>query len=201
MNARVVTFQLHPGKTEEAVRIYRDSIVPAAKQQQGFKGARLLTDSNTGKGISISLWETEADLKAGETSGYYQEQIAKLGQVLAFPPTREGYEVNVWELQQGGAGTYARVLNAGVRTGTSDEGMQIIRDSVLPAAKQQPGFKGGLWLSDRSTDKVMAITLWATEADLLAGESSGYYQAQIAKVAHVLASQVVREAYEVALQV
>ena len=95
MNARVVTFQLHPGKTEEAVRIYRDSIVPAAKQQQGFKGARLLTDSNTGKGISISLWETEADLKAGETSGYYQEQINKFGQILKSTPTREGFLVSL----------------------------------------------------------------------------------------------------------
>jgi hypothetical protein len=46
----------------------------------------------------------------------------------------------------------------------------------------------------------MAITLWGMEADLLAGESSGYYQAQIAKVAHLLASQVVREAYEVTFQ-
>jgi len=32
---------------------------------------------------------------------------------------------------------------------------------------------------------------------LLAGETSGYYQAQIAKVAHMLTTQVVREAYEV----
>ena len=79
MNARVVTFQLHPGKTEEAVRIYRDSIIPAAKQQSGFKGARLLTDSNTGKGISISLWETEADLKAGETSGTIRSKLPNLG--------------------------------------------------------------------------------------------------------------------------
>ena len=47
----------------------------------------------------------------------------------------------------------------------------------------------------------MTITFWATEADLLAGETSGYYQAQIAKVAHVLATPVLREAYEVVLQV
>ena len=201
MHARVVTFQLHPGKTEEAVRIYGDSIVPAAKQQPGFKGARLLTDSNTGKGISISLWETEADLKAGETSGYYQEQIAKLGQVLAFSPTRESYEVSIQETQQGGAGTYARVLTTTVQSGKMDEGMQIVRDSAQPVARQQPGFKGGLSLLDRSTGKSISITFWATEADLLAGETSGYYQAQIAKVAHVLATPVLREAYEVALQV
>jgi heme-degrading monooxygenase HmoA len=95
MYARVTTTQMQPGKTEEAIRIYRDSVLPAAKQQQGFKGVFLLTDPNTGKGVSISLWETEADMRAGETSGYYQEQIAKFAQVFAGPPTREGYEVSV----------------------------------------------------------------------------------------------------------
>jgi len=95
MYARVTTTQTQPGKTEEAIRIYRDSVVPAAKQQQGFKGVFLLTDPNTGKGLSITLWETEADMRAGETSGYYQEQIAKFAPVLAGPPTRESYEVSV----------------------------------------------------------------------------------------------------------
>lgn len=95
MNARVVTAQFQPGKIDEAVRIFRDSAMPAAKQQQGFKGALLLTDPNTGKGISITLWETEADLKATETSGFFQEQITKFAQVFAGPPTREGYEVSV----------------------------------------------------------------------------------------------------------
>jgi heme-degrading monooxygenase HmoA len=95
MHARVVTIQTQPGKTEEAIRIYRDSIVPAAKQQQGFTSALLLTDSRSGKGISVTLWETEADQVASEASGYFQEQIAKLGGVIAGPPVREAYEVSV----------------------------------------------------------------------------------------------------------
>jgi heme-degrading monooxygenase HmoA len=80
---------------EEAVGIYRDSVVPAAKQQKGFKGALLLTDPNTGKGISIALWETEADMQAGEASGYFQEQIAKFAAVFAAPPVTEHYEVSL----------------------------------------------------------------------------------------------------------
>ena len=95
MQARVVTVQIQPGKTDEAIGIYRDSVISAAKQQKGFKGAFLLTDRNTGKGVSVTLWEMEADLKAGEASGYYQEQITKLGGVFAAPPAREHYEVSV----------------------------------------------------------------------------------------------------------
>ena len=95
MFSRLVTLQLQAGKTEEAVRVYRDSVIPAAKKQHGFKGALLLTDASTGKVFSITEWETEADMKAGETSGYYQEQINKFGQILKGTPTREGLEVSL----------------------------------------------------------------------------------------------------------
>jgi heme-degrading monooxygenase HmoA len=95
MNARVVTVQILPGKTDEAIRVYRDSVVPAAKQQKGFKGVYLLTDRSTGKGVSVTLWETEADMTTGEQSGYYQQQLAKFKDIFGAPPVREQYEVSV----------------------------------------------------------------------------------------------------------
>ena len=95
MFSRMVTLQVQPGKTEEAVRIYRDDVILAARKQKGFKGAQLLTDSTTGKAYSITQWETEADMKAGEASGYYQEQINKFGQLLKSTPTREGLKVSI----------------------------------------------------------------------------------------------------------
>jgi heme-degrading monooxygenase HmoA len=53
-------------------------VVPAAKRQQGFKSIKLLVERNTGKLQSISLWETEADVRATEEgSTYLQEQFAK----------------------------------------------------------------------------------------------------------------------------
>ncbi len=94
MHANVVTVQFQPGKIDEAIRIYRDSTVPALKQRQGFKGALLLTEPNTGKGVSITLWQTEADLQATETREF-QTQIAQFAQVLAGPPTREEFEVSI----------------------------------------------------------------------------------------------------------
>ena len=95
MDARVVTVQIQTGKTDEAIGIYRDAVVPVAKEMQGFKAAFLLTDPNTGKGISVTLWETEADMTAGETSSYLQDQIAKFAAVFVEPPVVERYEVSV----------------------------------------------------------------------------------------------------------
>lgn len=95
MHARVTVVQFEPGVTEEATLIYRDSVVPAAKKQKGFKGALLLSDRGTGKSILISFWESEADMRAGETSGHYHAQIAKFKGLLSAPPFREHYEVTV----------------------------------------------------------------------------------------------------------
>ena len=95
---------------------------------------------------------------------------------------------------------YARVTIAQVQPGKMDEALQIVRDSVIPVAKQQLGFKGVWELVDRSNNKALAITMWETEADLKAGETSGYYHEQIAKVASLLVGSSVREIYEVAIE-
>jgi heme-degrading monooxygenase HmoA len=97
MYARIVTVQVQPDKIEEAISIFQNSVIPAAKQQKGFISLMLLTDTDrsTGKGISVGLWETEVDLKASEASGYLQEQLAKFGGVFAAPPVQEAYEVSV----------------------------------------------------------------------------------------------------------
>lgn len=89
MYARMTTMQPRQGTAGEAAKIFRESVIPAAQQQMGFRGAILLEDPTSGRGTSITLWETEADLKAGEESGYFKEQIAKFGPLMAGPPVRE----------------------------------------------------------------------------------------------------------------
>lgn len=64
MYARVINSQLVSGKTDDAVSIWRDKVAPALKQAKGFKGAYLIGDRGTGNGLTITLWETEADANA-----------------------------------------------------------------------------------------------------------------------------------------
>jgi heme-degrading monooxygenase HmoA len=93
MFARTTVMQGRPDTMNEAARIFTDSVLPAAQQQKGFKGALFLPDPASGKGLSVTLWETEEDLKAGESSGYFKEQIARFGPLMAGPPMREVYWV------------------------------------------------------------------------------------------------------------
>ena len=95
MYARIVTVHAQTARLDEVIAIYRDSIVPAVRQQKGFLGARLFTDRATGKGVSVTRWQSKEDLEAGEASGFYQEQIAKIAPMLTQPPVREAYEISV----------------------------------------------------------------------------------------------------------
>ena len=95
MHVRAVTVQIQPGKTQEAIDLFKESLVPALKAQKGFQGFYLMTDANSGKGLGISVWETEADMLAVESSGAYQEQVSKFGDVFAGAPALEHYELSV----------------------------------------------------------------------------------------------------------
>jgi heme-degrading monooxygenase HmoA len=95
MHARVTFATAQLAKVDQATKIMRDSILPAAKKRKGFKGLIYLMDRKTGKGMSIVLWNTGDDMTAGESSGFYQEQLAKEMPLLSGPPTMEHYEVSV----------------------------------------------------------------------------------------------------------
>ena len=93
MYARVTTFQAQPGQIGKWIQIARDSVIAVVKQQPGYNSGLVLTDESANKIVVITLWETEAEMKAGESSGYYQQQAAKVASLLTAPPVREAYEV------------------------------------------------------------------------------------------------------------
>jgi heme-degrading monooxygenase HmoA len=95
MFARITLVQIKQGRLDEAIQLFAESVVPAAKSQNGFRAMYLLSDRGTGKGIAIGFWESEADALANEQSGYYQEQLGKFRDLFAGPPVREAYEVSV----------------------------------------------------------------------------------------------------------
>jgi heme-degrading monooxygenase HmoA len=94
MFARVSTVMVQPERRLEAVQIYEDSVIPALRTQRGFEGALLLTQPDSGQGISITMWSSPEDQLASETSGFYREQLAKFAGLFTVAPIREIYEVS-----------------------------------------------------------------------------------------------------------
>jgi len=100
--ARVVSVRIRHGSADEVARVYRERVVPAARAQPGFKGAILLTSPGTDKVVSVTFWESQAALEAGETSGYLVTQFARLAAYASGSPVREAFEVKVFEFAGGG---------------------------------------------------------------------------------------------------
>jgi heme-degrading monooxygenase HmoA len=48
-----------------------------------------------------------------------------------------------------------------------------IRDVLIPAVSKLAGFKGGLWLNDRSSGKGLGVTLWESAQAMQASEAMG----------------------------
>lgn len=95
MFARLTRARIKVDRIDEFIRLYEESVIPAAKSQKGYSGAYLLVDRQSGEATSITLWESEKDALANEESRYYLEQVAKFVNFYARPPIREGYEVSV----------------------------------------------------------------------------------------------------------
>ncbi len=67
MIARVTTIQGSPDRLDEAARRLQEHAVPFARQLSGLKGAYWLADRQTGKVLSVAIWESEEVMRANET--------------------------------------------------------------------------------------------------------------------------------------
>jgi heme-degrading monooxygenase HmoA len=63
--ARVTVVQGSPDKVEQGIDSFNSEVLPAVKGVAGYKAAFLLVDRETGKGMGISLWETQDALRRG----------------------------------------------------------------------------------------------------------------------------------------
>ena len=93
MHARVTTVSVQPDKVAETTRIYNESILPAVKAANGNRGVLLLIDQSSGKALSITLWNSQAEGDTYDSSGTYREQVGKISSFFSAPPSLATYEV------------------------------------------------------------------------------------------------------------
>jgi quinol monooxygenase YgiN len=95
MYARITTAYLRKDLIDKAIKVFEDSIVPAAKKQEGFKSLTVFVDRDSGKSIVVSSWESQDNIEVNEQNQYYQEQLMKLMVTFTADPMRESFEVVV----------------------------------------------------------------------------------------------------------
>ncbi len=95
--ARLTVLPTRPGSEAEIVKLYKESVVPAARTQSGF-ASTYLAQTADGKAIALTLFDSQENLKKSEDVGYYQEQIAKFKPHLTGAPSKKIFDVAVHEV-------------------------------------------------------------------------------------------------------
>ncbi len=63
-----------------------------------------------------------------------------------------------------------------------DHVLRVLHDTVFPASQKEPGFRAMLVMNNRHAGTVVIITLWESEADMLASEAREYLQDQVSRI-------------------
>jgi len=95
MFARLTTLSFSSEKFDEGVKLFKKSVVPAARAQKGFRAIYLLADREAGRCVAMTLWKDRAAAVANEQNRYYQDQLVKFLPFFTTPPIREGFDVVV----------------------------------------------------------------------------------------------------------
>ncbi len=97
MNARMITVQFQAGKTAEGIEIVRKNVVPDLGGIEGLKHFLVLSDPETDKALTISIYDTQAHMMAPEESGWLKEKVGACMPLMAAPPVTEYYQVDIDE--------------------------------------------------------------------------------------------------------
>jgi heme-degrading monooxygenase HmoA len=94
MYLRMTFFKLRQRRMQELRELYNKEVVSAHKSHKGIRFVHLLESlDNRDEGISITAWDTKADVEAYEKSGEYEKLVAKFKHMYAEEPLLKSYEV------------------------------------------------------------------------------------------------------------
>jgi heme-degrading monooxygenase HmoA len=107
MVARATVAEVDPVRMSvaQAVELFRESVVPALREQVGYEGAYVLL-SDEGKALVLTFWESDdaADAGLSGARSFYDQQVEKFVTIYRSPPGRELYHVALADAPAGAIG-------------------------------------------------------------------------------------------------
>jgi heme-degrading monooxygenase HmoA len=94
MYVRMTFFGVKEGRMGELRDLYNKEVIPAHKNHKGIRFVHLLEClDNANEGISVTAWDTKADLDAYEKSGDYERLVGLFNEMYKGAPNLRSYEV------------------------------------------------------------------------------------------------------------
>jgi hypothetical protein len=97
VRARVIVTNAPASALETGIQLTKDVLVPAARDQDGYRGYVAIYDEETGRSLAITLWENRATERASDekASSSREEEAKALGAKIL---SVDKYDVAVAEL-------------------------------------------------------------------------------------------------------
>ncbi len=171
MYARVATFENprfgDPSLADQLRERARESAPRWREALQGAKGHVMLVDRESGRGLGITFFGNEDEIREAEPV------FERMGDEVPEEQRGRRTSVDVYEVgisEGGGDAQAARVSRLEGDPTKIDEAMRRSQEEVLPRARQLPGFKGAYSLFDRQSGRSLIITLWESEDAMRSSE-------------------------------
>jgi heme-degrading monooxygenase HmoA len=91
MYAALINYQVKPGCLDEALRVWREEVEPAAEGQSGYRSSVLLLERADNRLMVVAYWDTKAHDDAFATTGPWRagsELRNKIDALLSEEPSR-----------------------------------------------------------------------------------------------------------------
>jgi heme-degrading monooxygenase HmoA len=167
MHVRVTTIT-GAADIDEGVAFLKDQAVPEVRQQRGYRGLTVSGDRSAGMVAVLSLWDTEQDMSASEStaSKLRQEAVGIWGGQVSVA-TYEQLLAEVGDTPPG-PGSALRVVQVKMDPAKVDDNLAFFEAEILPQIKATPGFRAVRNLINRATGEGAVGTVWADQASLQA---------------------------------
>jgi heme-degrading monooxygenase HmoA len=174
MYARVAEFDnprlSEPSLVDELTRGARESSPRWQEALPNAQGHMMLIDRQNGRSLGITFFESEAQIREA------QPVFERMGDEMPEETRGKRIGVSSYEVLMAEGGEAAKAARVSTFEGDAsriDEATKTSIENVLPRAQQMPGWKGVFSLADRTSGKVILITLWDSPESMKASEEQG----------------------------
>jgi hypothetical protein len=95
MHAQATTVEASPARIDDAIRFFREQLLPQLRQMDGFEEFIVLSDRQSGRLVDAALWENEEVVQS------IREVLSRPSGGISHPPGgavvgAENYEVSIY---------------------------------------------------------------------------------------------------------
>jgi hypothetical protein len=160
MYARVNSIYGKNDKVEDGVAQVEKSDRGAVEATDGNRGLTTLVDRNAGVIVAISYWDEPARSSEPALTRAREGAVAAAGGHLV----AESYEVASQEgVSVPAPGAVLRLMRVQIESARVADGLEFIRDEVLPRLRVGDGFCNAELLIDRRSGNGLLLTAWTAE--------------------------------------